>query len=74
MIWGLRGIDAITRALPLQSLSSTLKGSLESGKLADVTVLSRDIMTIPEDEIPATDIVYTIVGGKVVFDRTAAPR
>jgi predicted amidohydrolase YtcJ len=46
-----------------------LKGSLEPGKLADITVLSRDIMTIPEDEIPATDVVYTIVGGKVVFQR-----
>ena len=51
-----------------------LKGSLEVGKLADITVLSRDIMTIPEDEIPATDVVYTIVGGKVAFDRTAAAR
>jgi predicted amidohydrolase YtcJ len=46
-----------------------LKGSLEAGKLADITVLSRDIMTIPEAEIPATDVVYTIVGGKVVFSR-----
>ena len=51
-----------------------LKGSLEAGKLADITVLSRDIMTIPEDEILATDVVYTVVGGKVVFDRTAAVR
>jgi hypothetical protein len=33
-------------------------------------VLSRDIMTIPEDEILATDVVYTIVGGKIAFDRT----
>ena len=47
-----------------------LKGSLEAGKLADITVLSRDIMTIPDDEIPATDVVYTIVGGTVRFDRT----
>src|SRR5689334_5082205 len=47
-----------------------LKGSLETGKLADITVLSRDIMTIPEDEVPSTDVVYTIVGGKVMFDRT----
>jgi predicted amidohydrolase YtcJ len=45
-----------------------LKGSLEPGKLADVTVLSRDIMTIPEDEILSTDVVYTIVGGKVRYD------
>jgi predicted amidohydrolase YtcJ len=50
------------------------KGSLELGKLADITVLSRDIMTVPEDQIMATDVVYTIVGGKVAFDRTAAPR
>jgi len=47
-----------------------LKGSLEVGKLADITVLSKDIMTIPEDDILSTDVVYTIVGGKVNFDRT----
>jgi len=46
-----------------------LKGSLEPSKLADITVLSRDILTIPEHEIPATDVVYTIVGGKVAFQR-----
>ena len=51
-----------------------VKGSLEPGKLADITVLSRDIMTIPEDEILSTDIVYTIIGGKVAFDRTATSR
>ena len=39
------------------------------GKLADVTVLSRDIMTIPEDEILSAKVVYTIVGGKVVYER-----
>ena len=47
----------------------TLKGSLAVGKLADITVLSKDIMTMPEDEIPSTDVVYTIVGGVV---KTAA--
>jgi predicted amidohydrolase YtcJ len=46
-----------------------LKGSLEAGKLADVTVLSRDIMSIPEDQIPSTNVVYTIVGGKVLYER-----
>jgi predicted amidohydrolase YtcJ len=48
-----------------------LKGSLEPGKLADITVLSRDILTVPEDEIVATDVVYTIVGGKVAYERGA---
>lgn len=46
------------------------KGALEAGKLADIVVLSRDIMTIPEDDILSTDIVYTIVGGKVRYDKT----
>jgi predicted amidohydrolase YtcJ len=47
----------------------TLKGSIAVGKLADITVLSKDIMTIPEDDIPSTTAVYTIVGGKVAYRR-----
>jgi predicted amidohydrolase YtcJ len=47
----------------------TLKGSLVAGKLADITVLSKDIMTIPEGEIPSTTAVYTIVGGKIAYQR-----
>ncbi len=45
------------------------RGSLKAGKLADMTVLSKDITTIPEEEIPATRVVYTIVGGRVVYRR-----
>ncbi|UCE43376.1 MAG: amidohydrolase [Candidatus Aminicenantes bacterium] len=45
-----------------------IKGTLTSGKLADITVLSKDIMTIPEDEILSTEVVYTIIGGKIKFD------
>ena len=45
------------------------KGSLKPGKYADVVVLSKDIMTIPEDEIPTTQVVYTVVGGKVRYKR-----
>ena len=44
-----------------------LKGSITPGKLADITVLSKDIMTVPEDEILDTEIVYTILGGEVVY-------
>jgi predicted amidohydrolase YtcJ len=44
-----------------------VKGSLTPGKLADITVLSKDILTIPEDEIPTAEVVYTIVGGEVKF-------
>ena len=35
--------------------------------LADITVLSRNIMTVAEDSIPGTTVVYTILGGKVVY-------
>ena len=45
-----------------------IKGSLSPGKLADITVLSRDILTIPEDDILLTDVVYTIVGGKIAYE------
>ena len=44
-----------------------IKGSLAAGKLADVTVFSKDIMTVPEDQIPTARILYTIVGGKVQY-------
>jgi hypothetical protein len=44
-----------------------LKGSLTPGKLADITVLSRDILTCPEDDIPGTETLYTIIGGKVLY-------
>ena len=45
------------------------KGSLAPGKLADVTVLSRDIMTVAEGEIRGTEVVHTILGGAVVYSR-----
>jgi predicted amidohydrolase YtcJ len=44
------------------------KGSIEPGKLADLTVLSADIMKIPEAEIPKTRCVMTVIGGEILFD------
>jgi predicted amidohydrolase YtcJ len=46
-----------------------IKGSLKVGKLADVTVLSSDILTVPEDEIQRARVDFTIVGGKVMYKR-----
>jgi predicted amidohydrolase YtcJ len=45
------------------------KGALEAGKLADVVVLSKDIFKIKADEIQKTRVVYTIVGGRVVYGK-----
>jgi predicted amidohydrolase YtcJ len=46
------------------------KGSIEVGKLADFTVLSQDIMKIPEPEILETRAEMTIIGGEIVYDST----
>ncbi len=46
-----------------------IKGSIEIGKLADFTVFSQDIMTIDEPELLKTEIVMTILGGKVLFNK-----
>ncbi|HUU36823.1 MAG TPA: amidohydrolase [Candidatus Desulfaltia sp.] len=46
-----------------------LLGSLQPGKLADITVLSQDIMTVPEDEILKTEVRLTIVGGRVLYQK-----
>jgi predicted amidohydrolase YtcJ len=43
-----------------------LKGSISPGKLADIVVLTHDIMTVPEDEILQAKVAHTIVGGQVV--------
>jgi predicted amidohydrolase YtcJ len=48
-----------------------LKGSITPGKLADITVISKDITKIPLDEIPTARVDYTIVGGKIAYSRAA---
>jgi predicted amidohydrolase YtcJ len=45
------------------------RGSLKVGKYADITVLSKDILKVPEDEIPSAKVAYTIVGGKVLYKK-----
>lgn len=45
------------------------KGTLTAGKLADIVVLSKDIMTVPDEEIRDAKVVMTIVGGKVVYEK-----
>jgi predicted amidohydrolase YtcJ len=49
------------------------KGSLEAGKLADLAVLSHDIFTIDSSELPKTESVLTLVGGKIVYDGKVLP-
>jgi predicted amidohydrolase YtcJ len=45
------------------------KGSIEVGKLGDVVVVDRDLLTCPEDQIKAIEPVMTVLGGKLVYEK-----
>jgi predicted amidohydrolase YtcJ len=49
-------------------------GSIQPGKLADLLVLDRDYLTVPADQIKTIKPVMTMVGGRIVYDATAATR
>jgi len=49
------------------AFEENLKGTLSVGKLADITVLTRDITTVPEEEIKQAKVAYTIIGGKIAY-------
>ncbi len=51
------------------SFEDKSKGTIEVGKWADLTVLTQDIMTVPQQDILATTVNMTIVGGKIVFQQ-----
>src|SRR6266446_1333298 len=49
------------------AFEETLRGTIEVGKLADLTVLSADIMKIPEMDILKTHCLMTVIGGEIVY-------
>lgn len=51
------------------AFEENLKGSLKPGKVADLVVLSRDIMTIPEMEILKTEVLMTVIDGEIVYSK-----
>ena len=62
-----KAIEFYTLASAYASFEEDIKGSLQPGKLADMVVLSKDILTIPEDEMLDAKVVYTILGGKIIY-------
>jgi len=69
--------EAVTREQALKmftiwpayaAFEEQLRGSIEVGKLADLSIFSADIMKIPEAEILKTHCVMTLIGGEVVFE------
>jgi predicted amidohydrolase YtcJ len=69
--------EAVTREQALKmftiwpayaAFEEKLRGTIEVGKLADLTILSADIMTIPAPEILKTRNVMTVINGEIVYD------
>ncbi len=63
-----QALKMLTRWPAYAAFEEHEKGSIEVGKLADLTILSADIMKIPEPEILLTRCLMTVVGGEVAFD------
>jgi predicted amidohydrolase YtcJ len=68
--------EKMTRAQALRSytldpayaeFAEKVKGTIEAGKYADFTVFSKDLMTVPEDQILTTEVEMTIVAGKLLY-------
>ena len=51
------------------SFAEAEKGSIEVGKLADLVVLSQDILSVPDDALMNTEVLATIVDGKLLYER-----
>ncbi len=62
-----RALYSYTMGNAIAAFEEDIKGSLTPGKLADITVLSQDLLTVPDEEIMQTEIVMTIVGGRVRY-------
>jgi predicted amidohydrolase YtcJ len=60
-------LASFTRNAAFAAHAETLLGSLEAGKLADLVVLSKDIMRVAPPEIVTTNVRMTIVGGEIVY-------
>jgi predicted amidohydrolase YtcJ len=60
-------LESYTLSNAYAAFEEDVKGSITPGKYADITVLTKDIMTVPAEQILGARVAYTIVGGKVLF-------
>jgi predicted amidohydrolase YtcJ len=65
-------IRAYTMGSAFASFDDKIKGSIEPGKLADMVVVSEDILSIPPAQIEEASVETTIFDGKVVYRREAS--
>ncbi len=73
-----QGQEIISRELALYSYTmgnaiaafeENIKGSIKVGKLADIAILSQDLLTVPDDKLMDTEVEMTILGGEVVYKK-----
>ncbi len=62
-------LKAMTIWAAYAAFEESSKGSLAPDKLADFVVLEKDIMTIPENELPQVKVISTYLGGNTVYER-----
>ncbi len=62
-------IKAYTINNAYAAFEDDIRGTLEAGKLADITVFDRNLLEISEDEILEVEVTHTIVDGKIVFEK-----
>jgi predicted amidohydrolase YtcJ len=63
----MEALRAYTVNAAYAAFEEEIKGSLTAGKLADITVLSQDLLTVPEERMLDTEVLFTIVGGEVLY-------
>lgn len=64
----MQALESYTIHCAKAAFEEDIKGTLTPGKLADIVVVSKDILTCPEKEILEAEVVFTIVGGKVLYE------
>ena len=62
-----RALYSYTMGNAIAAFEEDIKGSITPGKLADLAVLSKNLLTIPEDELPETVVTMTILGGEIRY-------
>ncbi len=70
----MEALESYTINAARAAFEEDIKGTLTPGKLADIVILSKDITTVDEAEILETEVLQTIIGGEVVYDRDRADK
>ena len=63
----LEALKSYTINAAYAAFEEKIKGSIEIGKYADFTVLSKNIITVPENQLLNTKVLYTIINGKIEY-------